>query len=241
MVYGSQWLQLSDFHLGADADFRMNGQHVRRRARALLPMMQRADHILLSGDLSEDGSEASYRFLLGLLEQTQARVWALAGNHDDPQQLQRVLGPRLEHGLPVVALGDWQLVLLDSSSGRVAVDQLQRVQTSLLDCPTAVFLHHHPLPCGSAWMDRYLLQQADELLHWLDSLPALRVVAFGHVHQSLLMNRRGVSYVACPAVAYAVQPFSDTFHATNAPPAARWWRFGPGGAFHTVVEWVQGC
>ncbi len=242
MVYGETWLQLSDFHLGAAEDFRMNGRHVRRRAEALLPLMQRAENLLLTGDLSEDGSEASYAFLLRLLQQTDARVWALAGNHDDPECLQRVLGGRLEPG-PCIDLPGWRLLLLDSSCGQVASQALERLTEAADAAPAlAVFLHHHPLPCGSAWMDRYLLHQPERLLDWLDARPRLKVVGFGHVHQSLVMQRKGVAYVACPASAYAVQPLTDAFTLLDAPPAGRWWQFLPDGRFRTVLETAgTGC
>ncbi len=241
MVYGEKWLQLSDFHLGAAADFRMNGRHVRQRARALLPLMQRADQILLSGDLSEDGSAESYRFLLELLQQTPARVWAIAGNHDQRDILFEVLGPRLENG-DTIELAHWQLLLLDSSSGHISPESLQRLQAAVgTKKPLAVFLHHHPLPCGSDWMDQYLLQDAEALLRLFDGLPTLKAVAFGHVHQALNWWWAGVGYHACPAAAYAVRPYSPAFALENSGPAARWWHFLPGGQYQTWLEDAAGA
>ncbi len=241
MVYGEKWLQLSDFHLGAGEDFRMNGHHVRQRARALLPMMQRADHILLSGDLSEDGSVESYHFLLELLQQTPAKVWAIAGNHDDRGTLFEVLGPRLEN-TATVELAHWQLRLLDSSSNRISPESRQRLQAAAqAQKPLAVFLHHHPLPCGSAWMDQYLLQDAEALLRIFDGLPTLKTVGFGHVHQALNWWRGGVGYHAGPAAAYAVAPYSETFRLQESVPAGRWWHFLPGGQYHTWLEDAAGA
>ncbi len=236
MVYGEKWLQLSDFHLGAGEDFCMNGHRVRQRARAVLPLMQRAECLLLTGDLSEDRSAESYAFLLELLQQTRAKVWAIPGNHDDAEILFEVLGPRLEPG-ETIELPHWQLLLLDSSSNRVGSQSLALLESRAdAEKPLAVFLHHHPLPCGSAWMDQYLLGNAQAFLRSLDGLPTLKTVGFGHIHQSLNWYRNGVAYHACPAVAYNVRPYSRGFALEESPPAGRWWQFLPGGQYQTWLE-----
>ena len=111
-------LQLSDCHVsaGADADYR--GQSADRNLASLLPEIRRwqPDFILLTGDVSEDGSAAAYGRVFAKLNSTGAPVLALPGNHDEPAVMRRYF-PQGPWDAPLVrdAKG-WKLVLLNSAA-----------------------------------------------------------------------------------------------------------------------------
>ena len=94
----------------------------RAHARAFTPT---TTALLLSGDLTEDGSPAAYRRLAGIIGALGLPTVAVPGNHDDPELVASFFEtPRIR------SLGPWHLVSLDSAlpgevtdaaSGRILV------------------------------------------------------------------------------------------------------------------------
>src|SRR5690606_5156536 len=72
------------------------------------------DLLLATGDLSQDGSAASYRTFLRMAARIPAPLRAFPGNHDLHDPLRGIAGdsPLLE---PVVDCGAWRIVLLDTA------------------------------------------------------------------------------------------------------------------------------
>jgi Icc protein len=89
------FVHLSDLHLAAPGNL-VYGIDSARQVRAVLARVARLDvapaFVVVSGDLSEDGSAASYELLTGLLDEIGAGqpVLLALGNHDDRMQFRRV-------------------------------------------------------------------------------------------------------------------------------------------------------
>ena len=133
-------IQISDCHVSADPDALYRGQSSDANFQKILHLARRWKPalVLLTGDVSEDGSEESYERTSGLLAQTGLPVLALPGNHDDVEAMSRHfrLGPW--HGPHVMEVENWRLVLLDSTepdrvSGCFSASYLEQIQTSLHD------------------------------------------------------------------------------------------------------------
>ena len=158
-------IQVSDCHLPADSGADYRGQSADRNLASLLPALRRQqpDLLLLTGDVSEDGSAASYGRAAAMLDSIGAPVLALPGNHDDKVTMRRFfpLGP-WDRPYTRTARG-WQLILLDSTedekvSGVVSAESLSRLQELLKrsQAPNIlVALHHQPVPVNGPWIDRY--------------------------------------------------------------------------------------
>ena len=100
------------------------------------------DLILLTGDVSEDGSPASYGRVSARLNTVGAPVLALPGNHDNPEVMQRFFPVGPWNGPHQQKERNWQLVLLDSTvTGEVS----------------SVLTGHEPAPSS----DSSALQQAE--------------------------------------------------------------------------------
>ena len=78
-------IQISDCHLPADTGQQYRGINPHKNLKRLMRKVKalRPDLILATGDLSEDGSRASYRLLKRYLKLHDTPVLALPGNHDD--------------------------------------------------------------------------------------------------------------------------------------------------------------
>ena len=239
-------LQFSDPHLFARADGALRGvvtrtslQSVLRHARA---QHWNADALLLTGDLVNDdvGGYASVRELFGSLGKP---VWCVPGNHDDPEIMCRELAtaPFAVGGFQ--DLGAWRVLLLDScvpgqAHGRLRSSELARLDAALASAgerQVLIGLHHHPVRMGSRWIDSVSLQNPDDFFAITDRYPQVRVILWGHVHQSFDSRRKGVRLLAVPSTCAQFLPHADQFALDPSPPGYRRLTLHSDGSIDTEV------
>ena len=225
-------IQFSDCHVAADPQADYRGQNADRNLSSLIPAVRRwqPDLIVLSGDVSEDGSAASYGRVAAQLNSAGAPVLAVPGNHDIPAVMQRCfpLGP---WGVPYTRKSKgWQLILLDSSapekiSGVLSPDTLARLDHHLRRSSAEhvlLVLHHQPVAVNSRWIDRYALENPAALFKILDRDKRIRCITWGHVHQDFQTKRKGVLLMGSPSTVANSLPHKEKFTLDLAGPACRW-------------------
>lgn len=248
--YYSTIVQITDTHLYASEDGSLLGIPTRESFRAVVEQVVREESdvqlILGTGDISQDGSLAAYQYFVAETQRIGAPMRWLAGNHDEAQILAQAsqAGDWLEwcYDLPA-----WRVVMLDSSvagavHGRLQADQLVRLEQALSSAGerhVLVCLHHHPVPMGSPWLDRLDLHNADELFAILDRYPQVKAVLWGHVHQELDQERRGVRLLAAPSTCVQFAPQSADFAVDQQAPGYRWLRLYTDGSLVTGVSRVR--
>jgi Icc protein len=207
------------------------------------------DLVLLTGDLAEDGSEDAYRFLrwqLGLLE---IPCYCLPGNHDDSAAMSQFLAGDNVHMGSRIVLDHWQIVCLDStvageSGGFLPDSQIILLQDAMVSEPhkhLLIALHHHPIPCGSVWMDTMMVRNSERLLAVLDRMPAqARVVIFGHIHQAFDLELRGVRFLGSPSTCFQFKPRSQNCAIAPCSPGYRWINITDAGDMLTGSQFVSG-
>ena len=241
-------LQISDPHLFADPEGDLLGQRTRLTLEGVLELageaLGSADRVLLTGDLSQDASPASYRYLAERCAGLGLPCHAIPGNHDDPAEMARSLvGGRID--MPRwIDCGPWNLVLLDShlpgsEGGHLAADQLAVLEAALAarpEAPALVALHHQPLPLGSPWLDEMTLDNPADFFAIIDRHPQVRAIVFGHVHQEYAGERRGVALLGAPSTCIQFLPRSPDFALDPATPGFRWLELHPDGRINTGIE-----
>jgi 3',5'-cyclic-AMP phosphodiesterase len=242
-------LQFSDPHLFASP-------HGVLRGVPTLASMQRVlahagarrlniDALVCSGDIVNDEPEG-YAHFARVLGEFGRPVYCIPGNHDDPARLRSALSrPPFQVG-GHVDLGAWRAVLVDSCKpglvrGYISAAELAALDAALSGAPhyAIVFVHHHPVPMASRWLDAIGIQNADEFLRVLDAHPQVRAISWGHVHQSFDARRHGVRLLATPSTCGQFLPLSDDFAVDRRPPAYRRLTLQPDGALETEVVWVD--
>ena len=221
------FLQLSDTHLFEDPAAQL--WHVApdpsldRTVEMLCTIAPDPDFVLVTGDCSADGSEASYRRLAQKLECFEAPVYYLPGNHDDtPLMAKLYLGrtlPSHEKLTQIFEFAGWRFVLLDSAvrgedAGSIGNAQRNWLRVTLAEKPrqpTIVAVHHNPLPVASVWLDAMTISDANALLAILDTAPQVRAVLFGHVHQEFEERREGTLYASVPSTFFQFKARSPVF------------------------------
>ena len=203
-------LHLSDTHLFGDGtrhygvvDTTAALRRVLERAHGLADL----DAVVVSGDLSDDGSEASYRTLRSLVDPWAAargaEVLYVMGNHDGRSGFEAVIGPRVG----VTTVRGVRLVRLDSSVpgygyGRLDASQLGLLREELATpAPhgTIVILHHPPTPARTPLLHALELQNPGDLLEVCAGTD-VRAVLGGHYHHALATAERGIPVIVAPGI-----------------------------------------
>ena len=254
MTHASLYVvQVTDTHLFSSPYKELLGvntgialQEVLQAVAALDPQ---PDILLLTGDISQDGSAESYRRCREMLRPLALKTYWLPGNHDVNTVMATELGQVIENDAmrpdTTISQGGWRLVLLDSSvegevGGWLSDSELQRLDRELDVARNngeyaLVSLHHPPFLMESHWLDTSTLANSQQLLQRLDRAETLRVVAFGHVHQQWEHQREGVVYMACPSTCVQFEPRSDRFALQPIAPGFRQFWLNVDGTFETNV------
>jgi Icc protein len=251
-------VQITDSHLGdqpGDDLLGMDTDHSLEQVLALICAERPQQELLLAtGDISNCGSIASYRrfqqLTHGLAQQS---LW-LPGNHDTPASMKAALCPPLADGGQTdaaelsrnVQIGDWQILMLNSSAAGVVGGILSDTELAFLDKSLAesiathslICLHHHPIAIGCDWLDQQVVSNADAFFACLDRHPQVRGVIWGHVHQAIEQQRNGVHLLATPSTCVQFAANSPDFKLARLNPAYRWLALHSDGRIETGVSRV---
>lgn len=238
-------IQVSDCHVAASrqADYRsqnadLNLDCVVQAARLWKPTL-----LLVTGDVSEDGSRNSYQRTSELLGSVGVPVLALPGNHDDPKVMCDYFPNGPWDGPYCFEQSSWQLTLLDSTmpgqiSGSFSGQALSRLEEVLQASQSPhhlIALHHQPVAVGAPWIDRYALDAPQAFFRVTDDVAAVRCIAWGHIHHDFRGRRKGVSLLGSPSSVANSLPASERFTLDPQGPACRWLELSPDGRVETGI------
>jgi Icc protein len=245
-------LQITDTHMHATADSRMRGVRTDGTFLSVLAHAQRdprwrPDAIVATGDIVQDESRAGYERFRARLEPLGVPVLTIPGNHDDPRLMAETLTGGQFQFCGERRLGAWGLVLLSTflageDAGGLGTVRLAGLRKSLAAFATEhvlIFMHHHPLPMGSAWLDGVALRDAADFWAIVDSSPNVRGVVCGHVHQAAERRRGDLRFFSTPSTCAQFLPASDFFALDVRPPGLRWLTLHADGRIETEVAWVR--
>jgi 3',5'-cyclic-AMP phosphodiesterase len=238
-------LQLTDTHLYANAEGRLEGCNTLASLQAVLAQARLwpAQAILLTGDLTQYPSADAYRLLKACLDDVAIPFFCIPGNHDDPAMMQAELVNENIRCCRNTIIGNWQLIFLNTyTEGMIGgclnareMEALEYCLQSDRDRHVLICLHHPPLTIASQWLDRISLANADEFFALLDRFPQVRAVIWGHIHQEYAAERNSVKLLGCPSTCVQFLPKSHEFALDTLPPGYRWLELGPQGEVRTGV------
>jgi 3',5'-cyclic-AMP phosphodiesterase len=239
-------LQLTDLHLFAIPDAQLLGLTTRRSFEAVLGLaISRSmpdDTLVLTGDLVHDGSAEGYRALRRALDATGLLYYCIPGNHDSRSVMQQCLGSASLAPVSIRRLGVWNLVFLDSTlpghdSGYLGPAQLASLESALTadHAPTLIFLHQHPVPIQSVWMDTMAVADGDALITACDRHLHVKALVCGHIHQDFARQRGGYRILGTPSTCVQFMPGSTDFAIDERPPGYREFQLYADGQFETRV------
>lgn len=233
----SRILQISDLHLLADPRGRVRGVSTWETFERVLHLVreQYADcsRIVITGDLAQDELRETYVRLAERLGDLRERCLVLPGNHDDRGSLGEVFGrnaPTNDGQVTFdVPCGDWRLIGLDThdvgeTGGCLTDAQLRWFDSALAEeaeRPTIVFLHHHPVPIASRWLDKIGLTRPESFMEIIERAPQAKVVAIGHIHQEFVAQVSATLVASAPSTAFQFRPRTHNMQLDSLAPGFR--------------------
>ncbi|MCX7380808.1 MAG: phosphodiesterase [Alphaproteobacteria bacterium] len=246
-------IQLTDLHCvpyGRVAMGRCETNTLSERAlRAVARFRPRADALLITGDLSDNGLPGAYALLADMLRRTlDIPVYVIPGNHDRRDNFRAGLAHlpgvtdhptfvqyTIEH-LPV------RIVMLDtvipgSPAGELCAERMAWLAARLAeqpDRPTMLAMHHPSFDCGIN--DAIGLRNAAEFNALVARHPQVRRIICGHHHRPVTAPIAQAIASICPGIAHQVELDLATpglVGLWNLEPAAfqvHIWKHQPGGA-----------
>jgi 3',5'-cyclic-AMP phosphodiesterase len=204
--------QLSDPHIGA---VWAGGNPVARLAAAVetvISMSVQPDAVLVSGDLSDNATDAEYEQVRELLAPLRAPLYVLPGNHDARAVLRRQFGVPGDGGEPVqysAELGPVRLVVVDTTLPGEVPGALDAERLAWLDAelaaapgaPTLVAMHHPAFATGVPAWDAFNLPVSDRaaFAEVVGRHPHVRRVVAGHVHRTIAGEVGGRAALTVPS------------------------------------------
>lgn len=253
--------QVSDSHCYASDDSRLTWTDMpiypNRSLQAVLSHLhgQREGYsaLLLTGDLAQEETPATYQRVNEMLNAFPLPVFTIPGNHDIPEMMRENLGGNVQ--MPEqVTLGNWHLLFLDTHAdgkpdGRLSEEQFDRFEVLLGGIPAddfaAVFMHHHPVPIDSEWMDVMGLREQRYFWNLVEHFPQVKVVFNGHIHQEFsgqyeYADGRKVAVYGTPATCVQMKPVRKNIEFDHNRPAWRNIALLADGSVETSVHYLPG-
>ncbi|MCA3228610.1 MAG: phosphodiesterase [Burkholderiales bacterium] len=193
-------------------------RHLAAAVAQVNAMAVRPDVLLLTGDLTDNGTEAEYGLLAQLLAPLQIPVLLLPGNHDDRGALQaafpqmpwlRGAGGFVQYVVEDLPL---RIVVLDTTvpgeeGGHLCEQRLQWLDRTLAASarPTVIAQHHPPVATGLVCMDRVALANGADEEAIIRRHPQVERVVCGHLHRNVFARFGGTLVSVCPSTERQLQ------------------------------------
>jgi len=197
--------QVSDIHIGGHTPG--SGERFSAAIAEVNTMTRQPDLVLLTGDLTHNGSPDEWNELLARLEPLDAPWEAIAGNHD--RNIAEIAGHRS------IAAGPNRLILVDSSNDSFGSNDANWLNQELVanpDSSTVIAIHHPPFETGIWWMDCVGLEGKELFEEVVRRHPQVIQVLSGHVHRAIHTSWGGCSLWVCPSTSVTVAGDLDPEH-----------------------------
>ena len=243
-------IQLTDTHIYGNPDTLLAGVNTRNTFSHVLNNVARESNIkllILTGDISMDGSAASYAWVQKQLDDLGVRYFVIPGNHDVIGNWDSRFGRREEFFPFFQDYGNWRFVFLNTQSlgnefgemSSVSIQKLSNILTTTKASHSALFMHHPPFRIGCAWIDKIGLADGRvDFLNLVKSHASLRLIVAGHVHQESDLCKNGYKFVTSPSTCVQFAPGSDEFKIGLESPGYRIFNFSDDGKVDTEVKRV---
>ena len=244
-------LHLTDTHVCATSPKELFGVNTDTSLRDVInDVKQRqlpVDLTLITGDLSHDEGETSYRKLHSMLQPLNSPLFYLPGNHDDPQVLAATLENTTQDGIFSFNHGQWCFVLLDTHKpgaieGRLSKTTLAALGNTLIangDKPTLIATHHPACSIGSQWLDNWNLENGAELLSLVQGHPQVKLIINGHIHQVFQGRHCHIDLLGSPSTCVQFKPATETPQTDTLPPGYRHLQLNLDGSYRTQVYFLD--
>lgn len=204
-------IHLSDLHIPE------NGQDIwginpveRLNAMASkIKCLKNIDAIIISGDISNDGSLWSYRYVDSIFADINIPTYCCPGNHDNLKLFYEGYKPHFYSTQELLNIGGWTFILLNSAVAGMSrgMTDLENLETLLSQATgnIAIVLHHPPIE-QEGWLNRKLLENRNEFIELISRNKNVKLVLHGHTHHNSIIRRDNLIFSSASSIGFAFAP-----------------------------------
>jgi 3',5'-cyclic-AMP phosphodiesterase len=210
-------LQISDTHIVPEGrlvsgrlDTAKSLAKLVARITSLRAQIGPIDALLISGDLTDEGSAESYERIKALLAPLALPLLVIPGNHDAREPMRAAFAgafPQTGALNWVQKVGDLTVIGLDtlvegSGKGSLTPQTLTFLKNALAEAGTApvvIALHHPPFACGIAFMDAIGLTNRAAFAEAVTGYKGALRILCGHIHSFMVVDVAGHSALSAPS------------------------------------------
>ena len=213
-------IQISDTHLLRKGTFASKNLQPAKSLKKLVSRILQIqlevgliDAIIVSGDISDDGSIGSYQLFNSILSPLKVPLFLIPGNHDIRTSFRSIFSPA--GYLPASGKLNWyqkvgklHLIGLDTliegeKKGELDGETLNFLQSTLDELgnvPVILMLHHPPFETGVKLMDSIgLCTGRDQFSKVIGAYSGELIVVCGHIHMNMVTQLNGRSVISAPS------------------------------------------
>lgn len=212
--------QMTDLHIKDKGKLAYNrvdtAKHVKNTIQHINNFIPQIDAVIISGDLTDNGTMAEYEYTKSLLNQLNMPYYLVPGNHDQRKNLYDsfhssgyFMSDQYIHysidNFPLRLIGLDTLVEQEPHGylPQSSLNWLDKQLNEQPQKPTLIFMHHPPFKTGIEHMDVQNLINAEEFTKLIDKHNCVKQVACGHVHRAIQTVINSTIYSIAPNAAHA--------------------------------------
>lgn len=211
-------------HLFANDEYDIFGVNSNEKFNEVIARIRKEDchdldMILLTGDLSQDETEASYQKIVDALAVLNKPVYWIPGNHDDITSMEAAFRKSkqfIRHNHLMMEY--WDFIFLNtkldgSGEGYLSQTELQILKNKLASANNnkriAIIMHHHPAEVGTPLIDKYILRNRADF--WdIVARSQVNLIICGHVHGDYSFKYQDIMIESSPATCLQWQKGTET-------------------------------
>lgn len=211
-------IHLSDLHLTNDVciwgtDTNAHFTYAIEKIKGLKDI----DAVIISGDLSNDGSIESYMRLDRTLAALDLPVYCCPGNHDNLDIFFSEYNSHYYKKDKIAAIDGWEFIFFNTvvegmSRGFTKNEDIALLKNRIqhLSNNIAIVLHHPPIE-QSGWLNRKLLEDREAIVKMIGCSNNVKLVLYGHTHYHMVKTIDGVLYSSASSTGFAFNPTFPKF------------------------------
>jgi len=194
-----KFVQITDLHLLGNPKARLHNIPITEVHLKIIDKIKNIESeiefILITGDISENGSEESYFNAREIFSGLSKPIYWIAGNHDNMDAIHLFNNRRNIKSKKSFSTNAIHFILLNSvapspdggnrSRGVLSNVELTFLKNEIEQNPTkqiVIALHHPPIKSGT-WKDDRMLQNANDFFEVINQFDNQKLVLYGHQHQ----------------------------------------------------------
>jgi Icc protein len=212
------FVQITDIHLMPQRSDLLHNIPIFDLFFTIIESIKKKEHLLdfivFSGDLADKGCFDSYNLFNSIVSTLNLPCFWVAGNHDNHDVLQEISTQWQLLNEKSFTVKGYHFILLNSvlvddegknkSRGKLEKIELLFLENELskyCDCYCVIILHHPPIFSGT-WKDERMLKNYNDFFDVIDRYPNIKLVLYGHQHQTYKTVRNNVIYYSPPATSF---------------------------------------